>query len=71
MGADRLLVKPQQKEIAAMYEHALALFRKGELEAAGMGFDHVLAMSPGDGPSRLMKNRLARQCAEHVVVESC
>jgi hypothetical protein len=54
-----------------MYEHALALFRKGELEAAGIGFDHVLALSPTDGPSRLMKNRLARQSAEHAVAEPC
>src|SRR4030095_8951612 len=28
MGAERLKVKPKQKEISAMYEHALALFRK-------------------------------------------
>ena len=71
MGAERLMVKPKQKEISAMYEHALALFRKGELEAAGIGFDHVLALSPTDGPSRLMKSRLARQSAEHAVAEPC
>ena len=71
MGAERLMVKPEQEEIAAMYGHALALFRKGELEEAGMGFDHVLALSPTDGPSRLMKSRIAGQCTEHARAESC
>ncbi len=71
MGAERLIMKPEQEEIAAMYGHALALFRKGELEEAGMGFDHVLALSPTDGPSRLMKSRIARQCTEHARAESC
>ena len=65
------MVQPEQEEITAIYEHALTLFRKGELEAAGMGFDHVLALSPTDGPSRLMKSRLAMQRTEHTHAESC
>src|SRR5581483_8656338 len=29
LGSDRLVVKPEQEEIAIMYEHALSLYRKG------------------------------------------
>jgi len=58
LGSDRLLVKPEQEEIATMYEHALALYRKGDFDSAEMAFDHVLSLSPGDGPSRLMKSRI-------------
>src|SRR5947207_9442171 len=42
MGSARLLVQPEQEEIATMYEHALTLYRKGDFDAAEMGFDHVL-----------------------------
>jgi class 3 adenylate cyclase len=71
MGAERLMVKPEQEEITAMYEHALELFRKGELDDAGMGFEHVLSLSPTDGPSRLMKGRLVRQGTECAGAQSC
>ncbi|MBI4475017.1 MAG: hypothetical protein HY646_20285, partial [Acidobacteria bacterium] len=63
-------VKPEQEEIAAMYEHALALYRKGDFDAAEMGFDHVLSLSPADGPSRLMKGRIAKYRTEYAGVES-
>ena len=65
IGSDRLLVKPEVEEIATMYEHALALYRKGEFNGAEMAFDHVLSLSPADGPSRLMKSRIAKLRTEH------
>lgn len=60
MGSDRMMVKPEQEEIATMYEHALALYRKRDFDAAEMAFDHVLSLNPADGPSRLMKGRIAK-----------
>jgi adenylate cyclase len=65
LGSDRIVVKPEQLEIASMYEHALALYRKGDFDAAEMGFDHVLTLKPGDGPSRLMKSRIAKYRTEY------
>jgi adenylate cyclase len=65
LGSDRIVVKPEQIEIASMYEHALALYRKGDFDAAEMGFDHVLTLKPGDGPSRLMKSRIAKYRTEY------
>jgi len=70
LGSERLLVSPAQEELAAMYEHALALYRKGEFDAAEMAFDHVLSLSPGDGPSRLMKGRIAKYRTEYAGIES-
>jgi hypothetical protein len=71
MGADsRLLVKPEQEEITAIYGHALALYRRGDFNAAERGFDHVLALNPADGPSRLMKSRIAKYRTEHLGVEA-
>jgi adenylate cyclase len=63
-GSAALLVAPEQEEIATMYEHALALYRNGESDAADMAFDHVLSLNPLDGPSRLMKTRIARYRTE-------
>jgi class 3 adenylate cyclase len=60
LGSAKLIVKPEQEEIAAMYEHALALYRKADYDAAEIGFDHVLSLNPDDGPSRLMKDRIAK-----------
>jgi hypothetical protein len=60
LGSDRLVVTTAQEELAAMYEHALDLYRKGDFDAADSAFDHVLSLSPGDGPSRLMKSRIAK-----------
>jgi class 3 adenylate cyclase len=65
MGSSRLLVKPEQQEIAYMYEHALALYRKGDFDGAEIGFDHVLSLSPNDGPSKLMKNRISKYRMEY------
>lgn len=65
LGSEPLFTKPEQEEIATMYEHALALYRKGDFDNAGMAFDHVLSLKPGDGPSRLMKNRIAKYRAEY------
>jgi adenylate cyclase len=60
LGSPRLLVRPEQEEIATMYEHALTLYRNGDFEAADLAFDHVMALKPGDGPSSLMKSRIAK-----------
>ena len=60
LGSQRLLVRPEQEEIATMYEHALTLYRNGDFEAADLAFDHVIALKPGDGPSSLMKGRIAK-----------
>lgn len=64
LGSDRVLVRPEQEEVATMYEHGLSLYRKGDFDGAVMVFDHVLSISPGDGPSRLMKSRIAKYRAE-------
>jgi adenylate cyclase len=65
LGSDQLLVKPEHEEIKAMYEHALALYRKGDFDGAEIGFDHVLSLNPSDGPSRLMKERIAKYRSVH------
>jgi TolA-binding protein len=65
LGSDRIVATPEHIEIASMYEHALALYRKGDFDAAEMGFDHVLTLNPGDGPSRLMKSRIAKYRTEY------
>jgi adenylate cyclase len=65
VGSDRLAVQPEQEEVAAMYEHALALYRKGDLDAADMAFDHVMSLKPNDGPSKLMKGRISRYRREY------
>jgi adenylate cyclase len=65
MGSRRLFVKPEQQEIASMYEHALALYRKGDFDGAEIGFDHVLSLSPNDGPSKLMKGRTSKYRMEY------
>jgi hypothetical protein len=60
LGSERLILKPEQEEMATMYEHALSLYRKGDFNGADMAFGHVLSLSPTDGPSRLMKSRIAK-----------
>jgi adenylate cyclase len=65
LGSAELLVKPEQEEIKTMYEHALELYRKGDFDGAEIGFDHVLSLNPSDGPSRLMKDRVAKYREEH------
>jgi adenylate cyclase len=70
LGSARIVVKPEQLEIANMYEHALALYRKGDFDGAEMGFDHVLTLKPGDGPSRLMKTRIAKFRKEYAGEET-
>jgi hypothetical protein len=65
IAPDRLFIQPQQEKIAAMYEHALSVYRSGDLASADVAFDHVLAVSPMDGPSRVMKNRISRYRAEY------
>ena len=64
VGSSQLFVTPEQEEIKTMYEHALALYRKGDFDGAETGFDHVLSLNPNDGPSRLMKHRIAKHRAE-------
>jgi len=65
LGSERLFLKPEQEEIASMYEHALRLYRKADFDAADRAFDHVLKLSPSDGPSRLMKSRIHKFRTEH------
>jgi hypothetical protein len=65
LGSSRITVKPEQEEIATMYEHALALYRRGDFDAAEMAFDHVLSLNPTDGPSRLMKSRISKYKVEY------
>jgi tetratricopeptide (TPR) repeat protein len=66
----RLLLTPRQEEIATMYEHALALYRRADFDAADKAFDHVLSLAPSDGPARLMKGRIQKYRAEYVGSES-
>ncbi|HEY2381874.1 MAG TPA: adenylate/guanylate cyclase domain-containing protein [Terriglobia bacterium] len=65
LGSGQILATPEQEEIAAMYEHALGLYRKGDFKNADMAFEHVLTLSPGDGPSRLMRTRIAKYRTEY------
>lgn len=65
LGSPRLFVRPEQEEIKSMYEHALALYRKGDFDGAEIGFDHVLSLNPSDGPSRLMKDRVSKYRQEY------
>jgi len=67
--SERLLLTPQQEEIATMYEHALALYRSADFDAAEKAFDHVLSLTPSDGPSRLMKSRIRKYRAEYIGTE--
>jgi class 3 adenylate cyclase len=60
LGSERIIIKPEQEEVVTMYEHALALYGKGDFDGADMAFEHVLTLSPGDGPSRLMRTRIAK-----------
>ena len=48
-----------------MYEHGLAMYRKGDFDSAVMAFDHVLSLSATDGPSRVMKSRIAKLQSAH------
>jgi adenylate cyclase len=68
--AERLVITAQQEEIATMYEHALALYRRADFDAAEKAFDHVLSLNPSDGPSRLMKTRIHKYRTEYVGTES-
>jgi hypothetical protein len=70
LGSEQLLVRPEQEEVATMYEHALSLYRNGDLDAAKLAFDHVLSLSPSDGPSRLMKHRISKYREEYAGMES-
>jgi adenylate cyclase len=65
LGSPELLVTLEQEEIKNMYEHALEFYRKGEFDSAEIGFDHVLSLNPNDGPSRLMKDRIAKYREEY------
>jgi class 3 adenylate cyclase len=60
VGSRRLFIGAAEEAIAAKYAEALELYRAGDLDAASMAFDRVLLLNPADGPSRLMKARLAR-----------
>jgi adenylate cyclase len=65
IGSDRLVVQPRQEEIATMYEHALSIYRSGDLASAEVAFDHVLSLSPNDGPSQVMKSRISKYRLEY------
>lgn len=68
--SDRLLLTPEREEMATMYGHALALYRRADFDAAEKAFDHVLSLSPSDGPSRLMKGRIEKYRTEYTGTES-
>jgi hypothetical protein len=51
--------------MTTIYERALALYRKGDLEAAEKTFAQVLSLCPTDGPARLMKSRISRYLREN------
>jgi adenylate cyclase len=68
--SQRVLLTPRQEEIATMYEHALALYRRADFDAAERAFDHVLSLAPTDGPSHLMKGRIKKYRADYVGTES-
>ena len=59
-GSADLLVDPSWEEIKTMYEHALGLYQQGDFDGADKAFDHVLALRPGDGPSKMMKSRIEK-----------
>jgi class 3 adenylate cyclase len=63
VGSERLYITPAEEAIAEKYASALALYRSGDLDAASIAFDRVLLLNPADGPSRLMKARIARRRA--------
>ena len=65
LGSETLVVKPEQEKVAVIYEDALALYRKGDLESAEKAFDRALSLNPSDGPSRLMKGRISAFLQEH------
>jgi class 3 adenylate cyclase len=69
-ASERILVTPAQEELASAYADALAFYRAGDFDAAGEGFGRVLDLYPGDGPSRLMKARMAQLRLEHGAEES-
>lgn len=68
--SQRVVVTPRQEEIATMYEHALSLYRRADFDAAERAFDHVLSLSPTDGPSHLMKGRIKKYRAEYFGTDS-
>jgi adenylate cyclase len=70
LGSDRIMLRPEQEEVATMYEHALSLYRKGDFDAAEMAFDHVLSLNPLDGPTKLMKSRITKYRNEYAGAES-
>jgi class 3 adenylate cyclase len=61
LGSERLFVTTEEESIAEKYASALALYRAGDFDAASMAFDRVLLLNPVDGPSRLMKTRIAQR----------
>jgi hypothetical protein len=65
IAPDRLVVKPEQEEIATMYEHALSIYRSGDLASAEVAFNNVLSVRPNDGPSRMMKSRISKYRLEY------
>jgi adenylate cyclase len=65
IAPDRLAVKPQQEEMATLYEHALSIYRSGDLASAEVAFNDVLSVCPNDGPSRMMKSRIYKYRLEY------
>ncbi len=64
-GSADLLVDPSWEEIKTMFEHALELYQQGDFDGADRAFDHVLALRPGDGPSKMMKSRIEKMRIEY------
>ena len=64
-GSADLLVDPSWEEIKTMFEHALGLYQRGDFDGADKAFDHVLALRPGDGPSKMLKSRIEKMRIEY------
>ena len=65
MGSEKIALKREHEELAGIYEHALALYRRGQFDAADLAFDQVLLLNPNDGPTRLMKGRIVKYRLEY------
>jgi adenylate cyclase len=70
LGSTSLVVDLRWEPIRREFEHALALYRAGDFDAADAGFDRVLTLEPKDGPTLVMKGRVSRIRAEQPSTEA-
>jgi hypothetical protein len=57
-GSADLIVDPGWFEIRRSFDHALERYRAADFDAADQAFDEVIRLKPGDGPARMMKERI-------------